>query len=435
MADDDTRGETKGKTPRPGTGRATGSKKSASAKAGAARSKPATKATAPKPGTKPARAGASNVTAKSEQAETIATQGQGTDGSVAGGAGRPKGLGRGFIGLALGIVVIIGLVFALPVTRDRIAALLSSPEPPPAVTAARVGGGSTGAEIGAIAQRLGRLEKTLSRLGDDMAALKVAPETGEGAESADTQGAIQSLQRRLVAIEARPTAAPGAGAGAGASIEALDKRLDGLAKTISALEARVGRASTGRNVAGRDVKQTLALMALSNALRRGAPFQALAGPARAVMVGSENDALADRLDALARYAEKGVPGRASLASRFAALPRSAEKSPPPAGPKPAGADEGKSIWDRVAARVKGLVKIRKVGGNGAPPAKPGPWAPASKAMVAGNLGAAVAALQGAGNSEVAAWRRDARARIDGDVIADALDTLTATRLGAKSDNP
>ncbi|MEE9194949.1 MAG: hypothetical protein V3U44_03850 [Alphaproteobacteria bacterium] len=239
------------------------------------------------------------------------------------------------------------------------------------------------------------------------------------------------MQRRLVAIEARPTAAPDAGA----SIEALDKRLDGLAKTISALEARVGRASTGRDVAGRDVKQTLALMALSNALRRGAPFQALAGPARAVMVGSENDALADRLDALARYAEKGVPGRASLASRFAALPRSAEKSPPPAAPKPAGADEGKSIWDRVAARVKGLVKIRKVGGNGAPPVKPGPWAAASKAMVAGNLGAAVAALQGAGNGEVAAWRRDARARIDGDVIADALDTLTATRLGAKSDNP
>jgi hypothetical protein len=89
----------------------------------------------------------------------------------------------------------------------------------------------------------------------------------------------------------------------------------------------------------------------------------------------------------------------------------------------------------VAARVKGLVKIRKVGGNGAPPVKAGPWAAASKAMVAGNLGAAVAALQGAGNGEVAAWRRDARARIDGDGIADALDTLTATRLGAKSDNP
>jgi prefoldin subunit 5 len=371
------------------------------------------------------------VTAKSAQAETIAGQGQGTDGSVAGGAGRPKGLRRGFVGLALGIVVIIGLVFALPVTRDRIAALLSSPEPPPPVTAARVDGGSTGAEIGAMAQRLGRLEKTLSRLGDDIAALKAAPAADEGAASADTQGAIQSLQRRLVAIEARPTAAPDAGA----SIEALDKRLDGLAKTISALEARVGRASTGRNVAGREVKQTLALMALANALRRGAPFQALAGPARAVMVGSENDALADRLDALARYAEKGVPGRASLASRFAALPRSAEKSPPPAGPKPAGADEGKSIWDRVAARVKGLVKIRKVGGNGAPPVKAGPWAAASKAMVAGNLGAAVAALQGAGNGEVAAWRRDARARIEVDAIADALDTLTAARLGAKSDNP
>ncbi len=56
-------------------------------------------------------------------------------------------------------------------------------------------------------------------------------------------------------------------------------------------------------------------------------------------------------------------------------------------------------------------------------------------MVAGDLGAAVAALQGAGDGEAAAWRRDARARIDVDGIADELDTLTATRLGAKSDNP
>ncbi len=435
MADDDAKGGAKGKTPRSGTG---------AGKSAATRAR-STKSRTPKIAAKPVQARASEAKAKPEPPGSADIQGQAVEGAgeTAAGATSRRPLPLGLLGASAVIVALAALVLVWPPARDRLAGLLSSPEPAPPVTAAAAAG-AAGAEFGALAQRLGRLEKSLFRLGADIAALKAAPEArpgGPGAgTAADTLEAIKPLERRLAALEARLTAT----AQSGISLGAVEKRIKGLAKTLAALEARIGQAGAGRDVTG-----TMALMALSNALRRDAPFQALAGPARAVMAGPESAPLAARLDALGRYAEKGVPTRASLAVRFAALPRGSAKPSPGREPRPAPATAtatatapaGDTLWDRVAARLGGLVKIRRVGGGAkagagpAPASKGAPWQAAAIAMAAGDLGAAAAALQGAGDGAVTAWRRDAEARIDADGIADAIDTLTAARLGRGRRNP
>ena len=355
---------------------------------------------------------------------TGAAQGKGAEGTAVSGAGFIKGLRPGLIGLVLGVIVTAGLALAWPGARDRLAALFSGK--PPAPVAATAAPDARAIQIARLAKRLDALEAGLSRLGADLATLKSTAPGGVGAAES-----LESLERRLAAMEARPAAMEARLAAitdGGAALGAIEKRLAGLAKALTALEARMGQAPGGGDMAG-----SVALMALSGALRGSAPFRALAVPARRVITGSGNAALGARLDALGPYGEKGVPGRVALAARFNVLPRG--KAKPSPGTEPGPVPEG--LWDRMTAYLRGLVVIRRVDDGGAPvaAAKGGPWAAASRAVAAGDLAAAAAALEGTRRAEVAAWRRDAEARILADGLADDLDALIGERLGRRAQNP
>lgn len=291
----------------------------------------------------------------------------------------------------LAVIVALALVFLVwPAARQQITALFSP-------SAAEV-------ETPAVAQRLDMFESRLTRIEDALATIRAAPTPDLG-----------PLEARLAALESRMDQA----AEAGNSLRGVEGRLEMLEGRVASLARRIEAASSGTAARG-----TLALLALTNALRQGTSFAPFAAPARAALAASRggdagDEGLAARLEALASYAESGVPDESLLLARFAGLPRSGE-APPAAraeGP-PAG------LWDRIRARIQGLVVIRRVD-EGAPPSEE---PPADEGAAAADLAAALAAIEGVSGPEAEAWRRDARARIEADRLADELDRVIAARL-------
>lgn len=327
---------------------------------------------------------------------------------------KTRALPMGLWGGLAAVVILAALVLAWPGARDRLAQLISGPAPS---RDALVAAPSRDAPVAApepaaddarwakLADRLGALEGSLARLGADIAALKSAP-----------VAPISTLEQRLAALEARP----GRDGASAAALAGIEKRLATLTASLKALEDRLAGTLAASDEAG-----SLALLALAGALRRGAPHGALAAAARAVMAKSDSGAaLGPRLDGLAAYEAKGVPSKAALAARLQALPRpvvAATLPPAKAPPAPRG------WWERVTRRLSGLVVIRRVGEAPAPGGR-APMA-ASRALAAGDLAGALAALEHADGSAIAAWRRDARARIEADGLADQLDAMIARRLG------
>jgi hypothetical protein len=274
--------------------------------------------------------------------------------------------------------------------------MFSGPEPSASVAVPKPAVPKSTADTapwGKLTDRLAALEGSLTRLSGDIATLKSAPPTVE----------MSVLEGRLAGIE---------------------KRLTALTESLKALEDRRARPPVASDAAG-----SLALLALAGALRRGAPHGALAARARA---GIADGGFAAKLDALVAYEAKGVPSKAALAARLEALPRPVA-APPPA--KATGADGG--LWERVTRRLKELVVIRRVGE--VPVAEPAAGdrarLAASRAMVAGDVAGALAALKNARGPDIAAWRRDAHARLKADALADDLDAMIGRRLGPAASAP
>ncbi len=330
----------------------------------------------------------------------------------------PMGLWGGLAAMA----IVAALVLAWPGAWQRLAQLISGPAPS---RDALVAAPSRDAPVAApqraaddarwakLADRLGALEGSLARLGADIAALKSAP-----------VAPISTLEQRLAVLEARP----GRDGASAAALAGIEKRLAALTASVEAMEDRLSATPVSSDEAG-----SLALLALAGALRRGAPHGALAAAARAVMAKSDSGAaLGAGLDGLAAYEAKGVPSKAALAARLQALPWPVvAATPPPAKAPPAP----RGWWERVTRRLSGLVVIRRVGEAPAPGA--GGRAPlaASRALVTGDLAGALAALRDADGSAIAAWRRDARARIEADGLADQLDAMIARRVGRAARAP
>ncbi|MDX1485316.1 MAG: hypothetical protein R3229_12635 [Alphaproteobacteria bacterium] len=309
------------------------------------------------------------------------------------------------------VVILIVLVLAWPAARERVAGWLPVGKPP-ADTAA-----SGAAAMDALADRLARLEAALGRLGDDIAGVKARPPVAAPSPE---------IEKRLAALEARPE-----GDGdTGARITAMAERLETVAASVKALEARLAEAAQGRDSAA-----TLALFALSGALRTGAPFAALIPPVKrhlAAAGAERGKAIAAGLDGLSEFAAGGVPTRWELTVRFAALDR-----PQAASPAPQAEPEARGFWDRVSARLKGLVKIRRVGGDGAAARSgdEGPLAAAADALAQGDLAAAIASLGGAEDAKAVSWREAAAARIKADALAATIDAAVAGRLGTAASAP
>lgn len=335
------------------------------------------------------------------------------------GSGARRRLPMGLLGPLAAITIVAALVLAWPAARDRLGRLIAGPAPSPPVAAPpRAGDAARWAKL---ADRLAALDASLARLGTGLAALKSAPVAGP-----DAATGLAALERRLAALEARP----GRGRATAAALAAMDRRLAAMTGGLKAMEDRLQGAPVASDGAG-----GLVLLALAGALRRGVPHGVLAAAARAALAKSDSGAaLAPRLHALAGYAAKGVPGNSALAARLEALPG-------PVGaavPKPAGTPRAeRGLWDQVTRRMSQLVVIRRVGEVPAPgrAAWDGARMAALRALAAGDVAGALAALSNAEGSAVAAWRRDAAARLEADALAQELDAMIARRLGRAARAP
>jgi uroporphyrinogen-III synthase len=152
-----------------------------------------------------------------------------------------------------------------------------------------------------------------------------------------------------------------------ARVKALENRLETLAQPLATQAGPPPGA--------------LALVAFAGALDAGRPFAPLMAPLRDALQTAGADAALASLDRLMPYAQKGVPTarQISLRVRGVRLKALALESPP--SPKDVAGAAGEKdaekktagVWDKIKARLGGLVSIRRFGD--APPSATEPSMP------------------------------------------------------------
>jgi hypothetical protein len=150
--------------------------------------------------------------------------------------------------------------------------------------------------------------------------------------------------------------------------------------------------------------QTLAVAELRDALRFSAPFAEQLAAARNVVAADGE--LAGALDGLAPHAEQGVPTRAELANGFDRAARQAVAAAQ-------GASEP-GLLGGVLRRLNDVVTVRRVGAEAEGDGTEAVLARAEAKLDAGDLGAAVAAVQQLpepAKAEMSGWIQRAQARL------------------------
>jgi uroporphyrinogen-III synthase len=305
-------------------------------------------------------------------------------------------------------------------------------------------------EVTALADRLGKLEQSVTTLAQTPAA----------APTPD----LQPLQDRIAQLESKiadaqqTQAAPAAAAPAGpdlsgdvaalkAANEALTQQLNAARDEIKALQAQqselsgtVGKiAAQPAGVTPAEQRRTAAVLALS-ALRGALPLdQPYDARLKAVDDLAAADAglkgqLAAALDPLRPIAAGGAP---TLAQLQASLPtqRIAEAANAEATSDAVGAEAGWS--ERLINRLSEAVTVRPVGEQTQGDGPLAHLARGEAKLKAGDLAGAVAeigALQGKAADAAAAWLNSAKARLAQDQASAALDQ-TATALLAPATGP
>jgi hypothetical protein len=251
---------------------------------------------------------------------------------------------------------------------------------------------------------------------------RIAP--AQGVPAAEVMPAIERLDKRLSALEAKPAPLP-------PDLGDVRRQLAEISSDIAALTGRIGslersaRAEpTGDPI---DAALTLTLLQMHAAMAVARPFpaeyQVFAGLAR------NRPDLGKAAEALAEPARTGVASHAVLARRLHGLAGQIAGAAPP----PAEDDWG----GQILARLRSLVTVRRVAG-------PGQTAPeaavsaAEQAMAQGDLAAAIAALEdlrGAPAEAARPWLRMARTRLEAEVALRHVEDILAARLGAAAARP
>jgi hypothetical protein len=281
-----------------------------------------------------------------------------------------------------------------------------------------------------------QVEKVSAALGAQASAI-AALEAREPPAPVDISG----LEARIGALEAREPPAPvdisglearlgdlaarvEAGAEASAELAALRDELAGLSGKLDAAEARLAEADAQiaslaageeavRSDNARRTAAVLALAQLRDRLRGSAPFAAELEAVRALT--ADDAETAALLDPLAAHAGSGIPSLEGLRRGFAEVARKAVA----AG---AGASE-EGMLGSLFERVSDVVSIRPVGeveGDGSAAVVARAEVRLDEDNLAGAL-TELSALDGPAADETAAWRADARARLDAE---DAVAKLT-----------
>lgn len=273
-------------------------------------------------------------------------------------------------------------------------------------------------------QRFAALEQRLTaietRLADDQDAARLDALTQRLAaietrpQVVSEQADLGPLEVRLTALEQALEALPQETAASGTAIDDLEIR-------IAALEARppAGVAQTT------PAASLLAVAQLRAALGGSGPYETALAALAAVAGGRDgggDEAVAAALAVLTPNAGTGIPSRQRLRDRFTALAEAilrAVVAPP-----------GDTWISRTLARLSGLITVRRVGGDVAGNTAEAIVARTEAHLEAGDLAAAVAeieALDGPPAEVAASWLGQARARRAADA---ALATLDANAIAA-----
>jgi hypothetical protein len=257
---------------------------------------------------------------------------------------------------------------------------------------------------------------------------------------------VADLDTRVGALEARPAAPP-------SDTDDIRQQLARLASSVADLDARVaaigkaapapagdapaGDAPAGDAPAGvdnTDVALVLVLLQIRGALEAGRPFapeyEALA------MLARSRPEIAAAAAPLAEPAKTGVAGRAVLARRLRELAGAIVAAEVPANnPADANGATAPDWVHQALVRLRGLVTVRRI--DGAAPRQPdgGPQTAvnaAELALAGGDLAGALSALEtlpGPSTDAAGPWLRMARERLSVEEALDRIAALLAARLG------
>ncbi|MDD9994108.1 MAG: hypothetical protein OXP75_20105 [Rhodospirillales bacterium] len=297
---------------------------------------------------------------------------------------------------------------AVPARATEVAAEASSfaaDEPRPATRS------TAQADLGADA--LGALNARLEALETESA----------GAIGAGT--AVIALEQRVRALEEDPTREP-----LGEALAAWGEQRAALEAALVEVGARLAHfeenAAQQAAADGRLVTLVLATGELTAALGSSLSFAPALDAVRGI--AGDDPAFESALARLAPFAATGVPTTDGLLARFPEAANAIVRAAP--------TTEDADWIDETVTRLSQLVTIRKTGGAIDPQSLDGRLVEAESALVAGDLGRAIAIVEALvpGAAEAAsaqAWLRDARARREADDARAALVATVHARIGAR----
>ncbi len=247
---------------------------------------------------------------------------------------------------------------------------------------------------------------------------------------------LQEVDRRVGALEAKPTAPAAAIAEIRQQVAGLASSVADLTTRIEAIDKAVHSQAAGDPT---DIALVLALLQIRDGVEAGRPFAA-AYDALIALAGARPE-IAAAAAPLAEPAKTGLPGRPVLAKRLRDLAGAIAAAKAPAI-TPASTDKAPPAWtDQALARLKGLVTIRRIGEPEAGP--PGASSAAAvtaaeSALGGGDLEGAIGALDALSDAPGEAarpWLQMAKERLAAETALQRIEALLVARLGAPASAP
>jgi hypothetical protein len=263
--------------------------------------------------------------------------------------------------------------------------------------------------LAALAQRQAALDQTLARLEQQ------PPRGSEPAARQEEIAVLRQLAERIALLEQHAETPPADAAALAALKDELHQIGDRLDKIETAPVPPTPPAAEERPP--QDL--LVALTPLEGALRGARPFSAEL--ARLETAAQDRPEVKAALAPLEALAPQGLPSLATLTRRF-------EQDVAPAVMRSAMAPEDADWGDRVLSELRGLVVVRRTGAAGAQSKDPveAALARTEQALVASDLAAAVAALEGlpsraAGPAKE--WLAAAKSRLGAEAAMATLERL------------
>jgi hypothetical protein len=302
--------------------------------------------------------------------------------------------------LALILVLVVALIGSSPYWAPGLAALL-----PWGPRNANEAFEQLDQRQGEIARRQVTIDQHLTKIEDQLRGLTA------------TAGAVKDLDQRVAALEQQPRGEDPQ------RLSALQQEMQKLAAAHEVTGERVAKMEQRRNAAAGERGAEALLLALGqlrSQVQGSQPFAAELGAV--VALGRNRPEVRDNLAPLTASAATGIPSVSTLSQRFdhdvaPALMRSA-------------APESDGWGAQIMNRLRSLVVVRRVGsGAGADDPVEGGVAHAETALAAGDLAAAVKAVEALPTAKAPpaqSWLADARRRLAAEQgLARLTDQLTA----------